>query len=143
LEFSDLFHGFEALRETIGAHLLGPNLRNSFQQARTAVERSMAAVEEALAHLDKTLVESAQNAESKMLYQLTNLESRAARAELRQSEVADRHARLLTNNLYPDKTLQEREFAGIYFLAKHGRELLDELLNLINPECVDHQLVTL
>lgn len=143
LQFSDLFHGPEALRETIGAHLLGPNLQNSFQQAKTAVERSMSRVQEALAHLDKTLVESAQNAETKMVYQLTNLQSRAARAELRQSEVADRHARLLSNNLYPDKTLQEREFAGIYFLAKHGRELLSGLLGVINPDCVDHQLVTL
>jgi bacillithiol synthase len=141
--FPDLFHGPEALRDRIGSHLLGPNLQNSFQQAKTDVERSMAAVQEALAHVDKTLVESAQNAESKMLYQLTNLQSRAARAELRHSEVADRHARFLSNTLYPDKTLQEREVAGIYFLAKYGRELLDSLLGIINPECVDHQLVTL
>ena len=41
------------------------------------------------------------------------------------------------------KTLQEREFAGIYLLAKYGRELLGDLLTTINPECVDHQLVTL
>jgi bacillithiol biosynthesis cysteine-adding enzyme BshC len=143
LSFPDLFHGPEALREEIGSHLLGPNLQSSFQQAKTAVERSMIPVREALAHLDKTLVESAQNAESKMLYQLTNLQSRAARAELRHSEVADRHARFLSNTLYPDKTLQEREVAGVYFLAKHGRELLDGLLGTINPDCVDHQLVTL
>jgi bacillithiol biosynthesis cysteine-adding enzyme BshC len=143
LAFSELFHGPEALRERIGAHLLGPNLQSSFQKAKTAVERSMAEVREALAHLDKTLVESAQNAESKMVYQLTNLQSRAARAELRHSEVADRHAKLLSTALYPDKTLQEREFAGIYFLAKYDRELLDGLLDVINPDCVDHQLVTL
>lgn len=143
LSFSDLFHGPEALRERIGSHLLGPNLQNSFQQAKTAVERSMIAVREALEHLDKTLVESAQNAESKMQYQITNLQSRAARAELRHSEVADRHARFLSNTLYPDKTLQEREVAGIYFLAKHSRELLNGLLDTINPDCVDHQLVTL
>ncbi|HEV2697291.1 MAG TPA: bacillithiol biosynthesis cysteine-adding enzyme BshC [Terriglobales bacterium] len=143
LSFADLFQGPEALREKIGAHLLGPNLQNSFKQAQTAVERSMAAVQDALAHLDKTLVESAQNATSKMLYQITNLQSRAARAELRHSEVADRHARVLSNSLFPDKTLQEREFAGIYFLAKHGRELLDNLLNTVNPECLDHQLVDL
>jgi bacillithiol biosynthesis cysteine-adding enzyme BshC len=142
LSFSNLFHGPEALRERIGSHLLGPNLQSSFQQAKTAVERSMIAVREALAHVDKTLVESAQNAESKMLYQLTNLQSRAARAELRHSEVADRHARFLSNTLYPDKTLQEREVAGIYFLARHGRELLNGLLDTINPDCVDHQLVT-
>jgi bacillithiol synthase len=143
VSFPDLFHGPEVLRERIGAQLLGPNLQSSFQQAKTAVEKSMAAVQEALAHLDKTLVESAQNAESKIQYQLTNLQSRAARAELRHSEVAERHARLLSNALYPEKTLQEREFAGIYFLAKYGRELLDDLLDVINPDCVDHQMVTL
>jgi len=103
----------------------------------------MAAISESLAQLDKTLVDSAKNAESKMLHQLETLRSRAARAELRQSEVAERHARLLSNALYPDKTLQEREYAGVYFLAKHGRELLDGLLGAINPDCVDHQIVTL
>jgi bacillithiol synthase len=143
LTFSDLFHGADALRETIGSHLLGPNLQASFTEASAAVERSMAAVRELLAQLDKTLVESANHAESKMLYQLTNLRSRAARAELRQSEVAERHARLLSNSLYPDKTLQEREFAGVHFLAKHGMELLNGLLEMIHPDCLDHQLITL
>jgi uncharacterized protein YllA (UPF0747 family) len=78
-----------------------------------------------------------------MIYQITTLQARAARAELRQSEVAERHARLLSNALYPDKTLQEREFAGIYFLSKHGRELLHGLVDVIHPQCVDHQLITL
>jgi bacillithiol synthase len=143
LTFADLFHGQEALRERIGSHLLDAKLQTSFEQAQLSVTRSMAAITESLEHLDKTLVESAKNAESKMLHQLESLRSRAARAELRQSEVAERHARLLSNALYPDKTLQEREFAGAYFLAKHGRELLDNLLATINPDCVDHQLVTL
>ena len=143
LQFSDLFHGTDSVRDTIGSHLLSSNLQSSFDQAATAVERSMATVGESLAQLDKTLVESAQHAELKMLHQLTSLRSRAARAELRQSEVAERHARLLSNFLYPDKVLQEREFAGIYFLAKHGRELLPSLLVTIHPDCVDHQLISL
>ncbi len=143
LSFTDVFRGPEPLRETIGAHLLGSNLQSSFDNAAAAVERSMAAVKEALAQLDKTLVESAQNAESKMLHQITSLRARAARAETRQSEVAERHARLLSNSLYPDKALQERSFAGVYFLAKHGRELLAQLLETIQPDCLDHQLITL
>ena len=143
LSFPDLFHGPEALRETVGSRLLDTGLQTSFQQAQASVERSMATIRESLAQLDKTLIESANNAESKMLHQLETLRSRAARAELRQSEVAERHARLLSNALYPDKTLQEREFAGVYFLAKHGRQLLDELLSAIHPDCVDHQLITL
>jgi bacillithiol biosynthesis cysteine-adding enzyme BshC len=143
LSLTDIFDGPESLRETIGARLLGANLQSSFDQAEAGVAHSMAAVKEALAQLDKTLVESAQNAESKMLYQITSLRARAARAETRQSEVAERHARLLSNNLYPEKALQERGFAGVYFLAKHGRELLSQLLDTIDPDCLDHQLITL
>ncbi len=143
LSLTDVFQGPEPLRETIGARLLGPNLQASFDQATSAVEKSMAAVKETLAQLDKTLVESAENAESKMMYQITSLRARAARAETRQSEIAERHTRVLSTNLYPEKALQERGFAGIYFLAKHGRELLGQLLETIQPDCLDHQLITL
>jgi bacillithiol synthase len=143
LSFADLFHGPDRLRETIGSHLLDAGLQSSFEQAASAVESSMTGVREALAQLDKTLVESATNAEAKMLHQLATLRARAARAELRQSEVADRHARFLSSTIYPEKMLQEREVAGAYFLAKYGRELLDGLLSMIKPDCVDHQLITL
>jgi bacillithiol synthase len=143
LAFPDVFRGPEALRETIGAHLLPPRLQSSFDQATAAVEQSMKAVKESIAQLDKTLVESAENAESKMIYQITNLRSRAARAELRQAEIVGRHSEVLSNALYPDKTLQEREYAGIYFLAKHGRGLLNQLLATIHPDCLDHQVIYL
>jgi bacillithiol biosynthesis cysteine-adding enzyme BshC len=143
LSFSDLFHGPETLREIIGARLLDQDVKTSFDHAALAIECSMAQVREMLARLDKTLVESASNAESKMMHQLEALRSRAARAELRQSEVAERKARLLSNAIYPDKTLQEREVAGISLVAKHGRELLGGLLEMIHPDCVDHQLITL
>src|SRR5258708_17080539 len=143
LSLTDVFQGPEPLRETIGGHLLGPNLQSSFDQAAAGVERSMAAVKKALGQLDKTLVESAENAESKMMYQITSLRARAPRAETRQSEIAERHTRVLSNNPYPQKPLQERASAGIYFLAKHGRELLGQLLETIQPDCLDTQLITL
>lgn len=143
LSFADVFSGAEALREKIGAHLLDQSLQASFDGATSSVQRSMNAVREALSRLDKTLVDSATNAEAKMLHQIETLRSRAARAELRQSEVAARHAELLSNALYPEKTLQEREVAGISLLAKHGMELLDQLLEQINLDCLDHQLITL
>ena len=143
LSFVDVFAGTDALREKIGAHLLDQSLQASFDNTASAVQRSMNAVREALGRLDKTLVDSATNAESKMLHQVETLRSRAARAELRQSEVAGRHAESLCNAFYPEKTLQEREVAGISLLAKHGLGLLDDLLGQINPDCTDHQLITL
>ena len=143
MSFSDLLRGPEALRETLGSRLLDQNLQNSFEHATIAVERSMQTIQDALVRLDKTLVESAVNAKSKMMHQLESLRSRAARAELRQSEVIERKARLLSNALYPDKTLQEREVAGISLIARHGKQLLNALLAQVHPDCVDHQLITL
>jgi bacillithiol synthase len=143
LSAADAFQGPEALRGMIGERRLPPNLQSSFEHATAGVERSMKAVRESIAQLDQTLIESAENAESKMLYQITNLRARAARAELRQSEVIERHAEALSSALYPDKILQEREFAGIYFLAKYGRELMNGLLETIRPDCLNHQIIEL
>jgi uncharacterized protein YllA (UPF0747 family) len=78
-----------------------------------------------------------------MLYQIQNLHARAARAELRHTEVIARHAEALMNALYPERALQERQLAGIYFLAKYGRELLGSLKEIIHPDCLDHQVVNL
>ena len=142
LPFTDVFQGPEGLKQAIGSHLLPPGLQNSFDQAEVSVQRSMKAVRDALGQLDKTLIESAENAESKMLYQITNLRSRAARAELRQSEIIARHADFLTASLYPHKALQEREVAGVFFLAKYGADLLNGLLETIHPDCLDHQLIS-
>lgn len=143
LTIPQIFEGPEVLRETIGAHRLPSNLQNSFEKTTAAVANSMKEVREFLADLDKTLIESAQNAESKILYQVNNLRARAARSELRHSEVIQRHAELISNSLYPGKELQERSYAGIYFLAKHGRELMDGLLDAMHPDCLDHQIVEL
>ena len=143
LTVPEIFEGPEVLRETIGARRLPANLQNSFEKSMAAVQHSMKAVRESLAELDKTLIESAENAESKMLYQINNLRARAARAELRHSEVIQRHAELISNSLYPGKELQERSFAGVYFLAKHGRELMNGLLDAMHPDCLDHQIIEL
>jgi bacillithiol biosynthesis cysteine-adding enzyme BshC len=137
------FQGPEILREELGARRLPPNLQSSFEQATSAVQHSMKTIRELLGKLDKTLVESAENAEAKMIYQINNLHARSARAELRQSEVIGRHAETLSNALYPDKTLQEREYAGIYFLAKYGSEFMNGLLDAMHPDCLDHQVIEL
>lgn len=143
LNATDPFQGPDALRGAIGERRLPPNLQSSFEHATAAVERSMKAVREAIAQLDKTLVESAENAESKMAYQITNLRARASRAELRQSEVIQRHADTLSNALYPEKTLQEREYAGVYFLAKYGTEWMNGVFENIHPDCLNHQIIKL
>jgi bacillithiol biosynthesis cysteine-adding enzyme BshC len=142
LRLPDLFPGPEALREQMAARTLPKELQSAFDHAENSLEKSLAAIREALARLDSTLVDSATNAASKMQHQLTQLRSRAARAELRQTEVLGRHADLLSNLLYPNKALQEREIAGVYFVARHGAGLLREIYDAIQPDCLDHQVIS-
>jgi bacillithiol synthase len=143
LTLADVFAGEEALREKIAARILPPELQSAFDRAGATLEESLRAVRKALVQLDKTLAEAADNAGAKMQHQLESLRGRAARAELRQSEIAGRHAQLLSASLYPNKTLQEREIAGVAYLARHGTDLLRELYATVHTDCHDHQVVTL
>jgi bacillithiol biosynthesis cysteine-adding enzyme BshC len=143
LRLADLFQGPEALRELMASRTLPKELQSAFDQAGTSLEKSLAAIREALARLDSTLVDSATNAASKMQHQLSQLRSKAARAELLQTEVLTRKADVLSNLLYPGKALQEREIAGVYFVARYGREFLRDAYETIHPDCVDHQVISL
>ncbi len=143
LRLQDFFKGPEAIRETVAAGTLPQALSKSMDAAEASLHKSMSEVSEALGALDKTLIQSAATAESKMMHQLASLRSRAARAELRTSEVLERHAELLNNSLYPKKSLQEREIAGVYFLARHGFEFLHELAATLHPDCLDHQIISI
>ena len=143
LRLPDLFQGPEVLRELMASRTLPKELQSAFDQAEASLEKSLAAIREGLARLDMTLVDSATNAASKMQHQLTQLRARASRAELRQTEVLGRHADLLCNALYPNKTLQEREVAGIYFVARYGAEFLRGVYDTIHTDCVDHQVISL
>jgi bacillithiol biosynthesis cysteine-adding enzyme BshC len=143
LALPDLFQGPERLRERLAAQTLPQEIQRAFNGADAALDKSLTSVREALARLDSTLVESAGRAASKMQYQLNKLRSRAGRAELRRNEVVGRHADRLSNALYPNRTLQEREAAGIYFMSRYGGDLLKTLYETIHTDCLDHQIITL
>ena len=143
LAVTDLFHGEEALRERLSQQAIPRELQQAFDAASQSLESSLGGVRSALNRLDVTLVEAAARAGSKMQYQLRRLRSRAARAELLRAEILSRHAAQLSHALYPEKTLQERQVAGIYFLSRYGGELLHGLYDALNPACLDHQLIYL
>jgi uncharacterized protein YllA (UPF0747 family) len=143
LDLPDVFQGPEALRAKLASRTLSAEVQESFEKASLSLKKSLSTVRESLEQLDKTLIDAASNAESKMQYQLDQLRSRAARAELRHSEVLGRHAELLSNLLYPNKGLQEREIAGAYFLARLGNGLLQTLYETVNSDCLDHQVISL
>ena len=143
LKVTDLFNGPEATRDLIAKRVLPEDLRMAFDYADANVKQSITQVLESLARLDPTLVDAARRSTAKMTYQLSKLRTKAANAELRRSEILSRHAEQLSTALYPGKGLQERSVAGVYFVARHGTDLLDSLYETAHPGCPDHQIVYL
>ncbi len=143
VDLPELFHGECQLRDCMAARSLPPELRQDFEQARRAVDEAMHRASASLQKLDPTLVEAAARATSKMRYQIDRLEKRAAQAELRRTEIITRHAAQIENAVYPKKTLQEREIAGLYFYAKYGPELINRLVELAQTRCPEHKVLVL
>jgi bacillithiol biosynthesis cysteine-adding enzyme BshC len=139
----DVLQEPNVLLQRLAAHNLPQDLQDAFNVATQSVENNVAAIREKLTKLDPTLAEAAQTAESKMQYQLERLKAQAAKAELRQADVIGRHAETLSQALYPNKGLQERTVAGVYFVARYGTELLRQVHDAIQPDCCDHQVLEL
>jgi bacillithiol synthase len=143
VEVPELFHGECELRDCLAARALPAELKQDLTQARLAIESSMQRLSRSLQTLDPTLVEAAGRATSKMQYQVGRLEKRAAQAELRRTEILSRHAAQIENALYPNKSLQEREIAALYFYNNHGPELIDRLVELAQTRCPEHKVLRL
>jgi bacillithiol biosynthesis cysteine-adding enzyme BshC len=137
----DVLLGPERVRETIAARSLPPDLQTRFSEAYASVEHSMAALRESIGRLDSTLIDTAETARTSMSHQIDRLQARVARAEQQRNEVITRHADALSHALFPNKALQEREVAGVSFVARYGTALLANLYQAIHPDCHDHQVI--
>jgi uncharacterized protein YllA (UPF0747 family) len=113
----------------------------SFDAASENLEQALAVIQPSLETLDPTLLDAAENAGSKMRHQLQTLREKAARAEARKNSDLARHADALSALLYPNKDLQEREIAALYFLQKYGPGLVETLKQNLQTGCLGHQVV--
>ncbi len=143
ISVADVFAGPDALRRLLSERGLPEDLQAAFEAARKSLDSYLSDIKEKLTKLDRTLVDAAETARSKIEYQLERLHAQAARAEAQKGELVTRHAESLSQALYPDKGLQERGIGGIYFLARYGREFLQQLHDAIQPDCPDHQILEL
>jgi bacillithiol biosynthesis cysteine-adding enzyme BshC len=141
LGLTDVLGGSEKVREAIAARSLPSDLQTRFSDAYAAVEQSMTALRDSIGKLDPTLIDAAESTRTGMAHQIDRLQARVSRAEGLRNEVITRHADALSHALFPNKALQEREVAGVSFVARYGTELLANLYQMIRPDCHDHQMI--
>ena len=141
LSLADMLNTPEKTRELVAARALPDSILKSFDSAAEHLEQALALLQGPLEKLDRTLVDAAENAGSKMRYQLQGVRDKAARAEARKNTEVLRHADELITALYPNKELQEREVGAAYFLLKYGRGVVEQLKAAARPGCGEHQVI--
>jgi bacillithiol synthase len=141
ISLQDLFTGPEKTRELVGSRALPDSILKSFDQAAEHLEQALSLIQGPLEKLDRTLIDAAENAGTKMRYQLQGIRDKAARAEVRKNTEVMRHADELITTLYPNKDLQEREVGAAYFLLKYGLSVVEQLKSAVQTGCGEHQIV--
>ena len=139
----ELFAGSEKCGPMLAGRNLPLDMEASLQRAKEELEKAIASMQAPLAKLDPTLQKAAEKSAAKMRYQLNRIQEKAARAHLQRSLEMREHMQQISNALYPNGHLQEREIAGISFLARYGPQLLLTLYDAMQAKCVGHQVVYL
>jgi bacillithiol biosynthesis cysteine-adding enzyme BshC len=143
LRLPDVLTTPDALAQRLGARAMPIEGKRKLATAGNSLDAELAAVTEWMAQMDAGLGRSASTAASKMRYQMNRLRRMAARYQLEKETSLARHAQAVTQALYPGGHLQEREVAGIYFLATQGNGLLEMLVHAAGNACPGHKLLPL
>ena len=137
------FAGAEKFAALLAARNLPADVEAAMLRASAELEQAIAAMQAPLAQLDPTLAQAAEKSAAKMRHQLGRVRTKAARAHLRRSEELRRHAQQISDALFPAGHLQEREIAGISFLARYGPQLLLQVYDTMRHGCPGHEIVYL
>jgi len=143
LTLQDFFHGEDALRERMAAHLVPPSLNDTMRDTISAVDGAVARLEREMTAFDPTLAKALARSSKKIHYQLGKVQAKAGREALRRDARASADAASLYSLIYPERHLQERLYSILPFLARHGMDLIDHLYEGVQLDCPDHRLMVI
>lgn len=141
LAVTDAMHGPAPLEERIAATLVPAALQRAFHSGGEQIGQALGAVQTELLKFDSTLADALAKSRRKIEHQFSKIQAKAARETLLRSERARAEAAYLSNLIYPEKTLQERLYSVLPFLARHGMGLTEQLYGAIRFDCPDHRVL--
>ena len=107
------------------------------------MQRRFAAFSQELLQADKQMIAPADRTRTKVVDELAKLASKLRKSRQDREGTGLRQIRRLCSNLRPRGRLQERVLPVLPFLAAHGRELADQILEAADPFCVEHGVLDL
>ncbi len=143
LTMNDIFLGLEELKEKVISNLSENNIENVFTESENDIELLFDKIKENLFAVDKTLIDVSGKTKEKIISTLNDLKTKAVKAQENKYETTIRQLTRISNLLYPNGNLQERELNFAYFYNKYGMELIRKLYDEISVNEFEHQIISI
>jgi uncharacterized protein YllA (UPF0747 family) len=137
LQFTDVFDGKEFMKRRAVENTQSTEV---FEGAKQDLAQLLESLRPSLNAVDPTLLGALDNAKAKMIYQLEGLETKYINAEARRNELLEKHLEAISNSLFPEKKLQERQLNVTSFLARYGTTLLRRLEHSLPLDPTQHHV---
>lgn len=143
LTLADFFEGLEPVTKRVVEEHLGVSTARNFASAEENIHHELDRLKKELQTIDPTLADALETGRKKINYQLEGLRNRFVRAQMTRDEAAHRQLQRASDQLYPNKDLQERHINATSLLARHGTYVIEWIYNAINLGSNEHQVVYL
>ena len=143
IEIKDIFFGQDHLKEKVFSKISEINLKDVFEESNKNINLIFDELKQNLFALDKTLSDSVNKYRERTLQLLNDLNNKSKKYQDNKFETVLRQLNKLSNLIYPNQNLQERELNFIYFFNKFGPELLDKIFEELTIQEFEHQIILL
>ncbi len=143
LAFIDFLFEDNAVFSKVMDTISDVKIESVFSEANKNIELTFDNIRAYLFNIDKTLVELANKTQERVFQSVDQLKAKSADAEKKKHDTVFRQLAKVSNILFPNQTLQEREINFIYFVNKYGFDFLKDLFNELSVSKFEHQIIEL
>jgi len=143
VDINDIFIDVEDIKKKIINSVEESSVDEIFSGISNQIETTFDQLKEKLLDLDKTIADSSNRYRDKILGTVTELKSKAEKAQQKKYEVTLRQIDRAAVHLFPNSNLQEREINFIYFANKYGEEFLKKIFDELQINKFEHQIIRL
>ena len=143
VEINDIFIDVENVKKKIINSVEESSIDDMFDGIANQIETTFDQLKEKLIDLDKTIADSSNRYRDKILNTVSELKSKAEKAQQKKYEVTLRQIDRAAVHLFPNSNLQEREINFIYFANKYGEEFLRKIFDELQINKFEHQVIRL
>ena len=141
VSINDIFIDIENVKKKIINSVEESSVDEMFGDISNRIEASFDQLKEKLIDLDKTIADSSNRYRDKILSNISELKSKAEKAQQKKYEVTLRQIDRAAVHLFPNSNLQEREINYVYFANKYGDEFLKRVFEELQINKFEHQII--